>query len=46
MTPDTRNAQALPLVGKAPSSHNTQPWIFGIGASKIDLFAEDHAVRD
>lgn len=43
MAPGTWNKQALSLVEKAvlaPSSHNTQPWVFGIGASEIDLFAD------
>jgi nitroreductase len=37
------NEQALSLLRKAvlaPSSHNTQPWLFRIGTSEIDLFAD------
>ncbi len=37
------NELALCLVRKAvlaPSSHNTQPWVFRIGTSEIDLFAD------
>jgi hypothetical protein len=35
--------QASSLIGRAvlaPSSHNTQPWVFRIGASFIDLLAD------
>ena len=45
MTPGTWNEQAASWVEQAvlaPSSHNTQPWIFRIGASAIDLFADRH----
>lgn len=37
------NEAALSLVRRpilAPSSHNTQPWIFRIGVSEIDRFAD------
>lgn len=37
------NEQARSLIGKAvlaPSSHNTQPWIFQISQSVIDLYAD------
>ena len=25
---------------KAPSGHNTQPWLFNIGASEIDIYPD------
>jgi nitroreductase len=37
------NERALSLVCKAvlaPSSHNTQPWVFRVGKSEIDLLAD------
>jgi len=43
MTPGTWNEQAASWVEKAvlaPSSHNTQPWVFGIDAAAIDLLAD------
>jgi hypothetical protein len=36
---NTRDAARRKAV-LAPSSHNTQPWVFRIGASEIDLFAD------
>lgn len=43
MTRTEWKEQALSLVRAAvlaPSSHNTQPWIFRVGDSRIDLFAD------
>ena len=43
MTTPQWKEQALALVGAAvlaPSSHNTQPWIFRVGRWRIELFAD------